>query len=98
MLQYFYLHKNLIKTVKSIAERTVGYTRFLFAIKNTDTHKKTTNNLMKMFASTRSPAGKTTTLEIKAANVEYAIQSNNLNIFEFSSILSENNTPNDLDK
>ena len=41
---------------------------------------------------------KTTTLDIKAASVEYAIQSNNLKTLEFSSILSENKTPKDLDK
>jgi hypothetical protein len=75
----------------------VGYTRFLFANKNIATHTKTTISLVILLASPKSPAGKTTTLEIKAANVEYAIQSNNLNIFEFSSILSENNTPKFLD-
>ena len=48
----------------------MGYTRFLLAIKNTPTQTKTTINLIKLFASIRSPAGKTTTLEIKAAKVE----------------------------
>ena len=77
---------------------TTGHQKLVDKIKNTATQIKTTINLVKLLASPKSPAGKTTTLEIKAASVEYAIQSNNLNIFEFSSILSENNTPNDLDK
>ena len=64
------IYINLIKTVKSIADNTVGYTRFLFAIKNTTTQTKTTTNLIRLFASTRSPAGKTTTLEIRAAKVD----------------------------
>ena len=61
---------DLINIVKSIADSTVGYTRFLFAIKNTPTQTKTTINLVKLLTSPKSPAGKTTTLEIKAAKVE----------------------------
>ena len=70
ILLSFIFYTNLTKIVRSIADNTVGQTRFLFATKNTTTQSKTTINLNKLLASPKSPAGKTTTLEIKAASVE----------------------------
>tara|TARA_B100001123_G_scaffold445367_1_gene596756 strand:+ start:180 stop:455 length:276 start_codon:yes stop_codon:yes gene_type:complete len=67
-------------------------------MKKVPTQRKTTLNLRKTSACARSPAGKITTLDIKAAKVEYAIQLNNLNTLEFSSIFSELRTPKDLER
>ena len=55
---------------KNKADKIVGYTKFFLVRKNKITHTKTTIILAITVASAKSPAGKTTTLEIKAAKVE----------------------------
>ena len=47
--------------------------------------------------SLRSPEGNNSILDINAAKVEYAKQLNHLYIFDFSLIISDVNTPKNLD-
>ena len=81
-----------------IAESTVGYTKFLFEIKNINKQNMITVNLLKKLASDKTPTGKIIVLAISAAKVEYARQLKYLNNFEVSFIPFDEITPNNLDE
>ena len=59
----------LVKTVKSIAEIIVGRTKFFLESKNIEMQTIKTKILIIKSASDNTPAGKTTILATRAANV-----------------------------